>query len=247
MINELSIAGAFFTGLFGSVHCVAMCGGIICSLSLASNNSEPAVAAVNGSVEQASRPQQRVWRFTILYHIGRILSYMLAGFIVSGLGVLGYQSMDYSNAVIAGQMIASFFMLALGLYISQIWQGLLYFEKVGSIFWRLIAPVAKKLLPINRSDKALYAGVIWGWLPCGMVYSVLVWSFSSGNVFTGTAMMLAFGLGTLPMLLTISFFSSTQLKKLLNARPIRWLSGGIIISFSVWMLIATLTNQVHHH
>ena len=226
MTSELSILGAFLTGLFGSVHCLSMCGGIVTSLSLGT--------------------EQHQLRYNLLYHFGRILSYVTAGFIFSGLGMLSYHSLNHSNAVMIGQLFAAGFMLALGLYVSQIWRGLVLFEKAGNIVWKLIAPFANKLLPINSTGKALLAGLLWGWLPCGMVYSALIWSFSSGNLMTGSLIMLAFGLGTLPMLLTLSMFS-TKLRKVLQNQLTRWIAGGILISFSVWMIIAAVTGTGHHH
>ncbi len=250
MLDPFSVAGAFLTGLFGSVHCVAMCGSIVTGLNQSSHSQgELNSIIVESNSEQNSTCTNKAvsqhWKHTLLYHLGRISSYMLAGFIISGLGILGYQSMEYSNAILVGQIVAATFMFLLGLYISKIWQGLLLLEKLGSYLWRLISPFAQKFFPINRSDKAFYAGLLWGWLPCGMVYSVLIWSFSSGSLLTGTVMMLAFGLGTLPMLLSLSLLGINS-APLLNHKAVAWVSGSLLISFSLWMLIMALTGQAQH-
>jgi len=250
MLDQFSILGAFLAGLFGSAHCVAMCGSIVTGLnqSIRSDKALDKIVVKSNSIQTTTNAKQftNKWNYTLLYHFGRISSYMLAGFIVSGIGVLGYQSIEYSNAILVGQLLAAAFMFALGLYISKIWQGLIKLEKLGSYLWRLISPFAQRLFPINRSDKAFYAGLLWGWLPCGMVYSVLVWSFTSGSLLTGTVMMLAFGLGTLPMLLSLSLLDVNP--AILNHKIVAWVSGSLLISFSLWMLITALTgHSLHSH
>ena len=248
MIDGLSITGAFFTGLFGSVHCAAMCGGIVSGLSLSVRSVTHQSGLLAGKTKEETFTTHHVVTTALLYHGGRLISYMLAGFIASGIGILGYQQLPPSSSILTGQLVAAAFMLALGLYVSGIWQGLVYIEKLGAGLWKRVSPIAQKLVPIDRPGKAFFAGFLWGWLPCGMVYSVLVWSFSSGSLLTGTSMMLAFGLGTLPMLLGISLFS-TGLNKILQSQLLRWISGSVLISFALWMIIAAISggNQVHHH
>ena len=85
-------------------------------------------------------------------------------------------------------------------------------ESIGKHLWSRISPFAKHVLPVNSKTKAFGLGALWGWLPCGLVYSTLTWSMASGSLFNGAAIMLFFGLGTLPALLTISLgFTSFSL------------------------------------
>jgi hypothetical protein len=100
-------------------------------------------------------------------------------------------------------VVAGGFMIALGLYLSGWWVGLTRLEQWGARLWRRIEPYGRKLLPVRHPASALGLGFVWGWLPCGMVYSVLAWSLAAGSASAGASLMLAFGLGTLPMLLAL--------------------------------------------
>ena len=74
--------------------------------------------------------------------------------------------------------------------------------------WQKLEPIGRKLLPVASLPKALAYGMIWGWLPCGLVYFVLIWALTAGDALSGALMMLAFGLGTLPTLITAGFMTS---------------------------------------
>ncbi|VAW74672.1 hypothetical protein MNBD_GAMMA12-3119, partial [hydrothermal vent metagenome] len=201
---------------------------------------------VKFSTNDKAKRSTSIWTFSILYHLGRISSYMFAGLIAASLGMLGYNTINHPVGILIGQIVAASFMLALGLYVSKIWQGLLVLEKIGSYFWRLIAPFAQNILPINCKRKAFLAGILWGWLPCGMVYTVLIWSLSSGGLLNGAIIMLAFGLGTLPLLLSISLFSFNAAPFLHN-KIVSWVSGSLLITLSLWMLVSALTGHTHQH
>lgn len=181
------VAAAFVTGLLGSVHCIGMCGGIIGALSVA-----PATA-----------PVRRRW-FPLLYHVGRIVSYAAAG---AAAGIIGGTLLDataLARVTGIGAIIAGLFMIALGLYLASWWRGLVVLERLGGKLWRVIEPYGRRLLPARRPHQALLLGMLWGWLPCGMVYSVLAGAAVSGDAVNGAVIMAAFGAGTLPLLLTLS-------------------------------------------
>ncbi len=99
--------------------------------------------------------------------------------------------------------MAGLFMVLLGLYLGGWWFGLTRLEKIGAGLWRRIEPFARRLLPVHSRSQALVLGLLWGWIPCGLVYSMLIWSVSAGSAVNGAALMLAFGLGTLPNLLAM--------------------------------------------
>ena len=181
--NYPLIAAAFVTGLLGSVHCIGMCGGIIGALSVA-----PATA-----------PVRRRW-FPLLYHVGRIVSYAAAG---AAAGVIGGTVLDataLARVTGIGAIIAGLFMIALGLYLASWWRGLAALERLGGKLWRVIEPYGRALLPARRPHQALLLGMLWGWLPCGMVYSALAGAAVGGDAVNGALIMLMFGLGTAPLL-----------------------------------------------
>jgi hypothetical protein len=131
--------------------------------------------------------------------------------------------------------VAGLFMVAMGLYIAGWWTGLGRLEQVGGLLWRRLEPFGRRLLPVRRPAQALALGALWGWLPCGLVYSALVWAVSSGGAAQGAALMLAFGLGTLPNLLLMGAAAGTVAR--LAQRPlVRQAAGGAVLLFGLWTL-----------
>ena len=187
----LGIAAAFLLGFWGSLHCVGMCGGIVGVLhnSLANKNK------LNS---------QRKWLFWLAYNTGRIISYSIAGAFAALLGstLFAIINPDYAHRI--GQILSGLFMIAFGLYIAGWWFGLTVLEARGAVLWRKISPLTKRFIPVEYIHQALLLGGLWGWLPCGLVYSALVWMFTLPTAFHGMLYMIAFGLGTLPMLLLMS-------------------------------------------
>ena len=175
------LASALVLGLLGSGHCLGMCGGLMGALTLAI----PA--------------EQRGRRLRLLlgYNLGRILSYAAAGLL---LGLAGW-ALANSPAVTAMRVAAALLLIAMGLYLGGWWSGLTYIERAGRGLWRRVQPLAGRLLPVSSLPRALLLGALWGWLPCGLVYSTLLWAASQGNAGHSALLMLAFGLGTWPVLL----------------------------------------------
>jgi len=126
-------------------------------------------------------------------------------------------------------------MLLMGLYVAG-WSSVLsQVEKVGGVIWRQIEPLGRRFLPVKRTDHALWLGMVWGWLPCGLVYSVLIWSLSAGNATQGMWLMLGFGLGTLPNLLAMGV-AAQQLKQWMHKSWVRQSAGILLIAFSIVQL-----------
>jgi uncharacterized protein len=191
-------AAAFAAGLLGGVHCVGMCGGIVGSLSAAARG--PAL------------PRQ------LAFNAGRVGSYAIAGAIAGSLGALARLSEPAFAMQIALFAVANVLMLLLGLYIAG-WGGvLLRLEAAGGALWRRLQPLTRRVVPIDSAAKAAAAGMLWGWIPCGLVYSMLTLALASGDALSGAGVMVAFGLGTLPNLLAAGF--ATQ--KLLALRRLPW-------------------------
>ncbi|WP_045465018.1 sulfite exporter TauE/SafE family protein [Vibrio hyugaensis] len=207
--------GAFMIGLVGAGHCMGMCGGIASLLSMGTINTKPSPV------------------IPLFYNIGRLASYGCFGAMVGG-AISGLSELSGLTQSLAWlRFIAAIFMILVALYIAKWWQGLLIIEKLGQSLWKLISPAGKSLLPLKHPLHALPFGFIWGWLPCGLVYSALTWSAVSGSALSGGMIMLAFGLGTLPSMLAIGYGAS-HFQKLQKSLIFRNISALILITYGVY-------------
>ena len=225
MQTEITLIAAFVTGLLGSVHCVGMCGGIVGTLCM--------------GIKSPRRPPP----FLLFYNIGRLSSYVLAGLLVASLGAITDDIFN-QNAQQIGAWLSGLFMILLGLYIAGWWQFLSIFEKAGSHFWRHLQPYGNKLLPVSNYPQAFMLGALWGWLPCGMVYAMLVFALSSQDTVQGGLIMLAFGVGTLPTLLLLGT-AATKLRNFIHQPIVRQTAGALIILFGIYNLIGP-DAHAHH-
>jgi len=227
MTDELSLLSALIAGLVGGVHCVGMCGGIVSALSL--------------NVEPTSKPAQNKFLILVFYNIGRITSYSVAGLLIGGVGWWLANWIFINKAQMVLQFIAAIFMLLLGVYLAN-WSRLLtLLEKPGSFIWKRIEPYGRRFIPVTHVRDALLLGIIWGWLPCGLVYSMLIWSMSAGSATQGGLLMLSFGIGTLPNLLLMGVFAQ-QLTKWFQLAVVRTFAGLIVIGFALLMMTRVLNN-----
>ena len=222
-MNDLSFVSAFLIGLAGGVHCVGMCGGIV------------------GAFAYAVPKNSAMLPYTLAYNFGRITSYVLAGAMTGWVGYLFAQQI--SQGIVVLQFVSGIFLFLLGLYVAGWWQGLSKIEKLGSKFWQVIRPWSKKLLPFKSPLHALPYGMIWGWLPCGLVYSVLTWSLASGSALQGAMIMAGFGLGTLPiMILMATGFDKIQ--KLLQDPKAKILMGLLLLMFAIKQLSQAISASI---
>lgn len=227
MINEWSaLTAAFLLGVFSSAHCVGMCGGIMGALSLA--------------VPAGARAQRAV--LLICYNLGRIFSYVVMGALVGFFA----QQITESGGAIWLRSLAGVLLIAMGLYLANWWRGLTYLESGGRYLWAYLQPLGKALMPVNNPGKALALGGIWGWLPCGLVYSALAYAMAQGNAIDGGGVMLAFGLGTVPAVLATGFFAQ-RLGRLLQQRHIRWSLALLVILFGCWTIWGGAHHDNHQH
>jgi sulfite exporter TauE/SafE len=226
--NVIGLLPVFIVGLLGSVHCAGMCGGIVGALSAAPGRPAPVPVTV-----RATRP--RIPN-AIAYNLGRIGSYMLAGALAGGFGqgaVHGATALARLPALqAAGYWFANLMLAMLGLYLMDAWRGLARLEQGGQLVWRHVQPLLRRLQPFDGPGRMLAAGALWGWLPCGMVYSVLVTAMLSASAAGGALTMLAFGLGTLPMLLGLGL-AGARLRAHLRVRGVRVACGALVLGFGV--------------
>lgn len=230
MDGPVSFTSAFLLGLFSTIHCIGMCGGIIGALSL----SLPV---------EIRNHKPRLFIFVTTYNIGRLLSYTLAGLIAGavGTGVLASTGFDQGHAIL--RYIGVAMMVAIGIYLAGWLPQLAIIEKIGVPLWQKLEPIGRKLLPVASLPKALAYGLIWGWLPCGLVYFVLIWALTAGDALRGALIMLAFGLGTLPTLITAGFMTSWVTRFARNPTA-RVIVGLLIIAMAIGSLFIPME---HHH
>jgi len=223
---------ALTIGLLGSTHCIGMCGGI--------------VGALNVGLRQ-SRRQSQLSRIAhhLTYNTGRIVSYMFAGALV---GLIGTQATRFSadTALPIGRVIAGLFMIALGLYLAGWWHGIKGIDKAGLHLWRVIEPMGRRFIPPKNPLHVFGLGLVWGWLPCGLVYSALVLAMTSASPWRGALLMLGFGLGTLPMLLAMGSVAG-QLRKIMQHTIVRRITGAVIMLFGAYTLLTAFNEYGHHH
>ena len=227
-MNALSLVPMFMVGLAGSVHCIGMCGGIVGALSVGVARPPPRAVIAIHAVQESNALR------VLAYNGGRIASYMLAGALAGGLAGAGMVRM--ASLQIAGYWLANLMLVALGLYLMDAWRGLARLEAAGNLVWRRVRPLLAPLLPMDTPFKALAVGGLWGWVPCGMVYSALLTAMLQGSALDGAAAMAAFGLGTLPMLLGMGLLG-TRLRAQMQRRPVRIASGLLVLGFGLLGLL----------
>jgi uncharacterized protein len=242
-VAGLNLVPVFLIGVVGSVHCIGMCGGIVSALSAASPARPrfPVPVVVQGVRAAADAGTGNLGRAEGMlrvasYNIGRIGSYAIAGALAGGLAQGARTFASLSSLQLAGYWMANLMLVALGLYLMDAWRGLSHLESAGQLLWRRIQPLMKPLLPMDSAAKALALGGLWGWIPCGMVYSVLLTAMMTGSAASGAAVMIAFGLGTLPMLVGLGLLG-TRLRALAQRRAIRVACGALVLAFGVLGLV----------
>jgi uncharacterized protein len=222
MTVDGSALTAFIVGLLGGVHCVGMCGGIVSTLTL-------------GVPRKARSGLLRLLPFQVAYNAGRIAGYVLAGALMGALGTLIVGAVPFQHAQRMLYAIAAVFMILLGLYLSGWWLGLGRLERLGGRLWRRVEPLGRRLLPIRTPWHALGLGLVWAWIPCGLVYSVLIWCISAGSAWRGALLMLAFGAGTLPNLLAMGMLAGVA-ARVSERTWIRQAAGILVLCFGLYAL-----------
>lgn len=232
-MSDFALLTALTLGFFGSAHCVGMCGGIA------------------GALGFAVREQSSGRRLVILlaYNVGRVCSYLvIAGlFFLLMHGALGVTEpvLPMAHSLSYLRLLAGLLMVAMGLYLGQWWLGLAYLERAGSWLWRYIQPLGKGLFPVKSPLNALLLGLVWGWLPCGLVYSALAFAVVQPSLTAALTTMLAFALGTLPALLATGL-AAERIKQLLQNRRVRLGMALLVIGFGLWTAGAALYHGILH-
>ena len=219
MIDGVAMSAALVAGLIGSAHCFGMCGGIAGAMGMA--------AAQNGV------RGGRLGLQATLYNVGRITSYVVAGVIVGLLGSALGDMIDLPSWSLWLRGITGLVLVLLGLQIAFGWRLLTFLERGGARLWRRLSPLAGRLLGKRGAINALGLGMLWGWLPCGLSYSMLLVAATTGTAVSGGAIMLAFGLGTLPSMIGASY-AGGRIGGLPGGRRTRVIAGLLIALMGIW-------------
>ena len=179
----LTIGAALLAGLLGGAHCAAMCGGIATGFQALSNRSG--------------------WGTAVETNLGRVAGYIIAGAVAGGLGQGIVQASRMQWLAVGSRMLVGVVLVLAALRLS----GLMARSRAswaGTGAWRLLAPLQRRLLPLDSRPKRVVAGMLWGWLPCGLSSTLLVAAWLQASAANGALTMAAFGLGTLPVMLPLT-------------------------------------------
>jgi len=217
-MNELTLGvTALILGLLGAAHCLGMCGGIMSALAMTNSDKS--------SLQR--------FGFILSYNLGRVVSYGVIGYLMGFLG-----GMISGVSPIIGQLLRSIsgvLLILLGCYLAGWLSLIVHIEKVGRLFWSYVQPLALRFMPVQNQFGAFIIGGIWGWLPCGLVYSVLMWATTMGDAWISCWLMICFGLGTMPAML-ITGVAADQLKYIIREQVVRNFSGVAVIAFGIWTI-----------
>ena len=229
--TAISLSAAFTAGVLGSVHCFAMCGGLAGALGMRARalGSTPA----------------RSLQFALATQVGRIGSYAVVGALVGATGTALATVMQWVHLAALLRVVAGGVLLAIAARIAFAWNLFAWLERAGAQLW---SRYLSKALPANASQgfaQSVFFGAVWGWLPCGLVYSMLLFAVFSGSAAQGALVMLAFGAGTLPAMLSSSLLAA-QLGRVLKRPSVRCLAAATLAAFGVWTIVSALRHQGQH-
>lgn len=203
------LIAAFAMGFFGSPHCLGMCGGIVTAFGL--------------SMQELSPSKRRA--LIAIYHVGRLLSYSILGIIAGLIGTALLQPLMVGNStprILLGLVLVFIGLSMLGLpFLNKL-------ERVGMRFWQWLSPLRQKVFPLTTFPRALGAGLLWGFLPCGLVYGALMMAVVGHGVISGAVLMFVFGLGTVPMLVATQE-TVGWLQQQIGKLRLRQLNGAIMM------------------
>jgi sulfite exporter TauE/SafE len=224
---------AFAMGLISSLHCIGMCGSIIGTLTL----------SLSPEVRQN---KTTLFFFVLNYNIGRISSYALAGALIGFLEVLLSLPFAQGQGHRVLQLLSASVMTGAGLYIAGWFPRFAYIERIGSKFWKKIEPFGRRLIPVKTRFHAFLFGMVWGWLPCGLVYAALALAATTGDSVKSSLTMFAFGLGTLPAVIGVGIMTAT-LTRLSRMKHFRLFVGLFMITLALFSAIPSLYPMRLHH
>ena len=219
---QTMVLTALTAGLLGGAHCAAMCGGIV-------------------GLTCAPGPDGKTRRvvYPLAYNAGRISSYIAAGALAGAAGQAGIALRGGALAQHLLMFLMGLTLIVVALNVAGVRPVTRGIEAAGSALWRQVQPLSRRFLPVTSPWQALGLGAIWGWLPCGMVYAVLLMALASGSAGEGALILAAFGLGTLPNLLAIGA-TVGGLRRWMQRTWVRYLASGVIAAVGVYGMLHVL-------
>jgi hypothetical protein len=222
---EALLLGMLVMGFASGLHCAGMCGGYVGAFA----------AARTLRLRKSRRDAAPEWLSQLVLSAGRIASYTAAGAIAGAVGGASARLADALPVQTALFVLANAMLVLTGLYIAGAGRGLARLEALGGPLWRALQPGAARLLGARTLPSTFAAGMLWGWLPCGLVYGALAAAAFAGSPARGAAAMLAFGLGTLPNLLAIGV-AAARLRGWASHRAVRLAAGALVLGFGTYGL-----------
>ena len=225
MTTALLIA-ALLMGFFGSPHCLGMCGGLVTAFGL--------------SMKDVSPTKRRALVAT--YHLGRLTSYAFLGLMAGLIGTTVLEPLMKGNStprILLGLVLVFVGVTMLGA------PFLKNLERFGMRFWQYLSPLRQKVFPLNTFPRALTAGLLWGFLPCGLVYGALLIAVGAHNPLSGAALMFVFGLGTVPMLVA-THETVGWLRDKIGRFRLRQLNGAVMVLSGLAVVFVPIAMSSMH-
>jgi hypothetical protein len=216
-----ALISAWLAGTLGGAHCLAMCGGFLAALSGAGRpTSAPLLPARSLALRQ------------LPYNLGRITTYVLLGAALGAAGGAALATADWLPLQRALFVLANLFLLALGLTIAWKREGLAPLQRAGAALFAKVAPAVRPLAAHDSAPARYALGMVWGLVPCALIYGVLPIALFAGGALEGGAVMLAFGLGTLPNLVAAGWVVA-RARTWLDGRPARYAAALLLVGFAL--------------
>ncbi|HIH2762628.1 MAG TPA: sulfite exporter TauE/SafE family protein [Candidatus Azoamicus sp. MARI] len=230
MINydNFSILTALIIGLIGNFHCLGMCSGIITIFSI--------------SLSKEKKHEKNIYQ--LYYNVGRILGYILINTIAFSIGLILIKILKIDNLNIL-KLFSGITLITISFYLLNIINFIKKIEHLSFKLWFHISKYTKFFFPVKNPIQAIILGIIWAHIPCGLVYSTIIWSTSSGSLFKSIILILFFGLGTLPSMLGLTLLSN-NIKKIINYKIIKFIIIIFFFSFGFYDVYLYFTIKSCH-
>jgi sulfite exporter TauE/SafE len=228
-VTAVALVAAFVTGLAGSVHCFGMCGGMAGALGLR--------ARLAGSHWHASL------RGT-LYHAGRLSGYATMGALLGTLGHSAHGLLALTRYEGTLRTATGLVTVMIAIRVLTRWNPFAPLERAGARLWTRLRPFSQRVAVLQGPLGNFATGLLWGFLPCGLVYGGLLLALTSGSTAQGAALMLALGAGTLPVMLSVTLLAGRAWPSARH-RWIRFVPGAVLLAFGVWTLVAAQWPHAH--
>ena len=227
---DVTILSAFFIGVFSAPHCAGMCGGIVGALAMRTARPERGLASMLVA--------------TLSHNLGRITTYSILGLLFGAIGMSLQHVIPVMGAMLRG--VAALLMICMGLYIGGWWMGLRHLENFGFKLWQAVRKTGVMSGTRPAALEGYLSGMFWGCLPCGLVYTLLTFAMTTGDVLQGGLIMISFGLGTIPTLFLVGVFAN-RLISVIRRKAVRSAMASIVILFGIWTLASATGANFYPH